>query len=522
MQDHLSSAAKHIESVADAERRAVCDDCHKAQADLLAEIGQAPADAETAEATEMTAWLAKHVPHLEPQALALAAAVALQTDERQFTPDFKLTGEDPADIAPDIELLMADLAVRQRNATTTGQIDDGVPAKVPTEVGAESRLLTTEAELTDDRSALEIQRVQLSETEVAERETDQLEKTKTAELRRLQATFNELLADGVDTTTALHTVIGQAEHLETRRQLHTLLHRITALTVALPGKAAVIQAALRTAPLDLAAPTIAASFAGFLTAAETNPEFTEADRATIRRVIKQTEHDVHTGTKVYEAALSTTIDPVTGESIPLHTSENKAEVLPGVHAFTETGHNVLLEMKTPRRRMTIDVTGYDGATIGLIAEAMGFQAHLEELKATAFVREVYGVDFGLLGDPSFDPLSLLSLRQRLTYLVGDSEGYDGDIFDPSSKSTLIVTQMRLTSPTNSAYGWENDPAGAQARITQLGLHNIPVLEEFGRYTQLNHSLGKITSDAIQQHLQQKFPDLVKSRAGPDEPKRPTS
>ena len=122
------------------------------------------------------------------------------------------------------------------------------------------------------------------------------------------------------------------------------------------------------------------------------------------------------------------------------------------------------------------------------------------------MREVYGVDFGLLGEPSFDPLSLIALRQRLTALMGGAAGYDGDVFDPRDKSGLILAQMRLTSPTDSADGWGQDLHAAQAHIRSLGLHHPQVLEEFGRYTQLLYLAGTIDPDALRAHLLDKFPN----------------
>lgn len=508
MNDHLPSAVEQQEASADSERAVVCADCINARAALLTELGAPALDIEADAGETLIAWAEAAFAHLEPRDLVASVVLAFQTDERQFDPNYDVTSEDPAEIEADIQLLLSELAATQRNMTTTAEIADGVPTKVPAEMGQESALLTTEVDLEGTRSALVANQAALLAAN-QEQLSVKAEKTdRNAELARLQTMFEQLLAEGGDTETALRTVIGQSEQVEIKQHLVGLLHRVTALQMALPDQSQSIQATLSAAPLDLAAPTLTASFAGFLAEVESNPAFSEFDRATIRRVIAQTEHDMRTGTKVYEAALISTTDPVTGEAVPLHTADNKAEVLPGVHAFTETGHDVVLEMKTPRRRMSIDVTGYDGATIGLVAEAMGFQAHLEELKATAFVREVYGVDFGLMRDPSFDPLSLIEMRQRLTALMGGAAGYDGRIFDPRDKSDLILTQMRLTSCTNSADGWGQDLHAAQAHIRSLGLDNLSVLEEFGRYTRLHYQHKAILPEALWLHLSNRFPDLV--------------
>jgi hypothetical protein len=209
----------------------------------------------------------------------------------------------------------------------------------------------------------------------------------------------------------------------------------------------------------------------------------------------------------------TTLHPETGEPTAVYTEDHKAEVVPGVFTYTETGANVTLELNTGNHHRIIDVTGMDGMTIGLLAEAMGFFAGTEALGATSFVESIYKVDFSLLGESAFDPFTLISMRQKLTYMVGGGEGYDGDIFDPRDKAGLIRDQMRVISPTGTALGWENDHASTQARVKALGLDNMTVLEEFGRYTQLNYMSGAMTPEGLHAHLFAKFSGLV------EEPKK---
>ena len=516
MPDQLSSAAEQFDpAVARAE---ACQRCHDDQDALSAVIVAEAAPDQSERRAELSAWISEQLPDCEPLELAVAACLRIEAEEAAagfpaFRVDELPSSELKAEIDAYVNEAIAENRTREkvaRNKITTGEVDSGVPDKVPAEVGQESTLLQMETSLTTERRDLhgEEHSEQMRRADQLEAKTDKQERN--AELIALQPRFLEMLSDGLDTDAALRQVIAEAEHTETKQHLNALLHRVTALTVALPGKAEAIGALLRQAPLDLAATTVAASFDGFVTAVDSSADFTEADRAAIRQVITQTDHLLYTGTRIYEAALATTVDPATGETVPLHPADKSAEVLPGVHAYTETGHNVMLSMQTPRRRVTLDVTGLDGATIGLIAEAMGFQAHLEELKATAFVREVYGVDFGLLGEPSFDPLSLIASRQRLTALMGGAAGYDGEVFDPRDKSGLILAQMRLTSPTDSADGWGQDLHAAQTQIRSLGLHHPQVLEEFGRYTRLHYISGAITLTSLKDHLIDKFPGALKA------------
>ncbi len=328
-------------------------------------------------------------------------------------------------------------------------------------------------------------------------------------VKELQSNFEQLKAER-GTIAALQTLIGPdgVKSPEMRAIVTRVLATAQALQQALPGKPEVVERLLNTANLDLSAGNASQIFAGFLAEADKSEDLTEDEKDTLRAVIGASDRDINTGSDVRAAALATTIDPATGNEVPLHTEDNKAEVVPGVFTYTENGENVILEMNTGNHMRKIDVTGMDGSTIGLLAETMGFFAATEELGATSFVESIYKVDFSMLGESSFDPISLIEMRQKLSYMVGGWEGYDGEIFDPREKAGLIRDQMRVISPTNTAFGWENDHEGAQSRVKELGLDNLIVLEEFGRYTQMNYMSGTMTPESLQDHLHRKFPNLV--------------
>lgn len=509
MPDHLSSATEQFEPAA--MRAEICQHCHDDRDALSALVLADTVHDRDEHEAELAAWLPEHLPDCEPIVLALAACLQIEADEAAAGfPAFRVDELDPVELREEVRAFIAEQNAFNRNENATGEIGDGVPTKIPIEVGQESTLLQHEKTLTTENAALTAaqETEQTTQANQLGRKTDKQERN--TELSALQPRFLQMLSEGLDSTAALQQVIAEAESLETKQHLNALLHRLAALIEALPGKATVIQSMLRMAPLDLAAPTAATSFAGFMAMAESSPDFSDDDREVIRQVIKQTDHDMRTGTKIYNAALTTTIDPATGETVPLHPADRPAEVLPGVQTFTETGQNVILEMRTDNQYHRLDVTGFDGVTIGLIAESMAFAAECEAHGGSGFVQDVYGLKNGLLTGGQFDPLSLIGFRQRLNALMAGNQGYNGAIFDPAEQMGLIRDQMRLTSPTNSADSWQNDRRGGQARAKALGLHHPIVLREFGRYTQLYHGRSVITPTALQQHLYTKFPDLVTS------------
>ena len=94
----------------------------------------------------------------------------------------------------------------------------------------------------------------------------------------------------------------------------------------------------------------------------------------------------------------------------------------------------------------------------------------------------------------FDPITLNSLRQKLTYLMGT--GHNGTILQPEDQISLLQTQMRVVSPTGQLLPWEDDPNGYAAKVKELGLNNPEQLAEFGRYTRLHHGTDKGLPEAV--------------------------
>lgn len=499
MPDNLSSAVEYIAEGVASERAQACSACQQERSDLLAELGAVEPEAEANTPSRLAEWAKSHFPTLEPAEYIGAAVEAFQTDERQFDPSYDVTTEDPADIEDDIRLLIALRVAENRNTSLAAQIEDGVPAEIPTEAGNDSPLLVHERELEGAKTealAIEAQRQEAT----VEREG------RTAELGQLQEAFNQLRTEGLGTAEALRQVIAQAEHPDTKQRLNAILSKVALLHSALPDKPDVVNQILNTAGLNLAAATVAGSFGAFMAAAETDEALTDADRATLRQIITSGEQQLRTGTQVRNTALQMAVDPATGKEMPVHTEDNKAEVAPGVFTYSETGSDVILEISEGSLHRQIDVTGLDGQSIGIVAEIMGLSAMAETNGATGFMKHVYGVDFERFADQATDPLTLAGLRQKLTHLIGT--GHDGEILKPNQQRSLLETQMRLVSPTGSLLAWEDDPDGYREGVEALGLDHDVVLAAFGNYTQLHSEHGAVSRDQLQSHLHRRFPDIV--------------
>lgn len=511
MPDHLSSAAEHQALSAEAERAAVCAVCDGERENLLAEISASGIDTKTGVNAELRAWAEASFPDLEPRDYIVAAVHAFQEEERGFDSTYDVTQEDPTLIEVDVQLFAEQLSAQDRNSAISAQIEDGVPSEIPAEAGEESSLLVEEATLTAEQTALESESGALISDRATMLEIDAREQDKTRELQQLQTQFNHLRAVGVGTAEALRQVIQSAENPETRRHLNTILSKVTLLQSALPHKSVAVDRLLNSAGINLTASTMAGSFGAFMAAVETDDAFSDSDRTVLREIIESSDRRIRTGTQLRNTALATRTDPTTGEDIPVHTAENKAEVAPGVYTFTKTGTDVILEVQEGSLHRQIDVTGLDGQSIGILAEIMGVAAIAETCGAGGFIKHVYNVDFDNFTAQGTDPIALGSISRRLTHLM--NSGHDGEILQPQHQRNLLETQMRLVSPTGSLLAWEDDPNGYAARLKDLGLDQDAVLEAFGHYTQINSSQGTISRREIHHYLHAQFPDAVRS---PDE------
>jgi hypothetical protein len=473
---------------------------------LVAEIAATDANRENGEPTELENWAETSFPSLEPRDLVAVAVATFQDDERTFDPSYDVTTEDPSMIEDDVRLFMEQMAAERRNDTISGQIGDGVPARIPAEAGEESPLLVEESELLAEHGALVEENGEII-TVATERQRTTIEReARTSELQQLQDAFNALRADGVGTAEALRQIAGAAENPDTKRRLNALLSMVATLQSALPDKPDVVNRLLNTAGISLTAATVAGSFGAFMAAADTDDALSDTERATLRRIIDASDNRLRTGTQVRNAALQTTVDPITGEETPLHTKDNKAEVAPGVFTYTETGSDVILEIQEGSLHRQIDVTALDSQSIGIVAEVMGISAMAETSGATGFMKHVYGVDFERLTDQRVDPITLNALSTKLSHLLGT--GHDGEIMQPAHRRQLLQMQMRIVSPTGLLLAWEDDPDGYREGVDQLGLDHDAVLAEFGLYTQLHSGQGMVSRNQIQRHLHQQFPDVV--------------
>jgi len=303
------------------------------------------------------------------------------------------------------------------------------------------------------------------------------------------------------------------------KRLQSIRSTLVAMSSAMVSQQsqAAFERIVASSDIDLGASSLTMTFSPLMAAVESSAEISKDEKVQLRQLVGYRPRDLETGRDVRRAALATVTDPVTGEETPIHTRENKAPIVPGVTTYTNNGRDIILEVKTGKRILRLDVTGQSDEMIGLKAEALGFWAGTEALGATSFVEDVYKVDFSILNSGAFDPLKMIEIRQKISYMVGGFEGYDGDIFDPRDKQGLLRAQMRVISETGTAFGWENDRDATKLSVKKLGLDNLDVLKEFGNYTQLHYLSGDVTNEKLQAHLHRSFPNIVFARDNGMEP-----
>lgn len=467
---------------------------------------------ETARHNQLVNWLKLNFPAMEAREKAAELLLDFEAEMRGAgLPEFDIAKEPISDTAAFIEAELEADDYTSLNDSVAGQIADGVPAKIPAEAGEQSRLIQTNEALGTDHSTLSEAKTNL------QLETNQLKgnveatkarnETGEQELARLKTTFDELRKN-TGSLTALQAVYDQATLPEVKQRIGRVLATATALQTALPEKSGLVTRLINQSDVDFTATSMSVAFAGFISAAETSEDFTAEEITTFRHTLNQSDRNIKTGSDVRSTALQTTLDPNTGETVPLHTKDDKAEVAPGVYTYTETGSEVILELQEGSAYHRVDVTGLDSQSLGVAAEVLGLAADAETQGASGFIRHVHGLDIEGLNRQGFDPLTLISLRNKLSNLLGGGAGHDGGISKPAQRRQLLREQMSLVAPNGSLSAWEDDPEGFRKNATQLGLNHAPVLEAFGQFTRQNSGQGSVDRNALQRHLHRRFPDLV--------------
>lgn len=267
------------------------------------------------------------------------------------------------------------------------------------------------------------------------------------------------------------------------------------------------------APLNLSGASVVDAFVPILAAVDASETLPAETKAAIREAVYG-EHYVRTGGDVRESATAMTTNE-NGETVPVYTVDSPRSIRPGVSAYSETGDEVLVRLNLPGHPpVTREVTGWSNDDIGLLTEAMGFAAGLEEYGVTGFVEDIYKIDFNVLGDSAFDRDSLRDIRQMISAMVGSFEGYDGDIFDVREKIGLIRHQARLLSEEDTAYGTENSREDTLRSARKLGLRNedgelnFAVLKEFGRYSQETYLSEDASHADLHARLYGLFPEFL--------------
>lgn len=500
-------------------REQACTECSSARVELATFVQADKAPDNEQRKAELLPWVAEHLPGFKSQDSAVEICLQIEQDEAVAGfPSFRVDQMPVEELREELALLInvhnaenAQQSASRRNTVLSGEIDDGVPAQVPAEAGAESRLLTDEAGLESEQKELETQRASLVTERANDQKTDDLEKAKTAELRQLQTAFNQLRAGGMGTVDALRQVITQAENPETKRHLNNVLGRVALLQAALPDKPDVVNRLLNKAGLNLAAATVAGSFADFMSAAETDETLTESDRATLRQVINREERYARTGTDV-QTELEQTLITADGDTIPAHPEDKPYQFRDHVAGFTEPdGSQKLRATTTHGERVTLDITGWSGADVGRASELLELWAMTENEGQTNYLTSI--TKFSWTDTARIDPISLRRAAQVVSALLGHGEGHDGDIFRSDEAIGVIRWQAQLANQQGRTMRDNRDASRTTDALVGLGIKdedgnlNLDALKAFGGYSR-DHSNTPPNYKAVQAHIRRLLPNGV--------------
>ncbi len=260
------------------------------------------------------------------------------------------------------------------------------------------------------------------------------------------------------------------------------------------------------ASLNLSAPNLESTFAPILDQVEASETFTAEQKFKLREIV--------TGSDA-QNSLSETMTDENGNPVPRFTEKNKREFRRGVSGFVEGHGRQMIEARAGDRTVTKDVTGWSGQDVGLLIEMTHMWNMYESFGATAFIEDVYKIDFSILDNRgAFDPIQISHLRQVLSHLTGSHEGYDGDIADLSEHKTLIQNQARLLSDMQTAFHWQNDRSGMTKMLQRLGMEdadgnaNLDVIKAFGDYTKEHYAIGTTDQAGLVNYLYKGFPEEI--------------
>lgn len=450
----------------------------------------------------LEAWIVEELPDCRPADVAAGLCFDYEQSVLSADPEYDVMADDGI-----AEELKRKLGI----STNTAKADamETVLAE-PETMEAQTQETQIVGDAREDEAATQIDLAETqSETAITETETSE----RIDSLSDLIAPYNEMLPR-LGQVETLRTLMTQTDSPEIKGRLAAIIATLDRVRQVVPTTAqSEITRIFDSVSLNLAGASVLDSFMPVLAAVDRSETLPAEAKAAIREAIYG-EHYDRTGGDVRESATATTTNE-NGETVPVYTADNPKPVRPGVSAYSETGDEVLVRLDLPGHPpVTREVTGWSNDDIGLLAEAMGFAAGLEQYGVTGFVEDIYKMDFNVLGDSAFDRDSLRDIRQMISAMVGSFEGYDGDIFDVREKIGLIRHQARLLSDEDTAYGTENSREDTMRSARKLGLRNedgelnFAVLKEFGRFAQETYLSEDATHADAQARLYGLFPEFV--------------
>jgi len=280
-------------------------------------------------------------------------------------------------------------------------------------------------------------------------------------------------------------------------QIENALNEMSAV-LADPASQSEFNQIVNSTAFDLESADLALTFAPIIEKVEASETFTAEQKYKLREIV--------TGSAAQSSLAETIIDQ-RGKTVPRYTFNNKRDFRQGVSGYIEGQGRQIIEAQAGDRMVTKDVTGWSGEEVGLLIEMSHMWAVYDSFGVTGFIEDVYKTDFSILADGNaFDPIQIMHLRQMLSHLTGNFEGYDGDIANLSEHKTLIQNQARLLSDTQTAFGWESDPSGTTKTLQRLGLEdeqgrpNMDAIKAFGDYSK-QHYAGEVDQNGLLKYLQ---------------------
>ena len=474
--------------------------------------------------SRLAKFVSDNFPNCLPENMNAATTECLDYEDqaREFLdPAYQITSKDIADLKPKI----AKLAIVETNRTDIQDNADKIADATEKKDAKDQVIVQEKAGDRQDKVKINSAEIKSNKLEVGNTKLDKKldrelskEEQKKSDLKLIKENYPEpLKSEKGGSIGAIEALMGMVKSPKVRARLNRILGVIGALQNAIPGKAKITTKLLNASNLNLNAGSITSIFAHFATSVDHSSEYTNEEKTKIHATLKgeasvgfnatvgDMDRSLDKTRKIYDQETGKVI----GEEPAFEGEENGLEVRDGVIIYTDHGQKYMKNLNTGETAHLASGAAQQGHTQAIL-DYWGSQEPLLEKG----VEKIWGHSLKRPGIPTAQQLHNFQHYQQL--LEGGRRNLDPTVQrnqeqDQFGTKYLFIAQFGETSPYGHSQE-QQDKSLANLGIKTDGrmtINNPEILEEIGNWLNQNpHVSGKGSYNALQQHLNELFPDEV--------------